>query len=226
MSCPTTVHDNVCVEAEVTITPKVTIGDIRTFCLGNPFIGGCLEPQPFCSFMVGQNICVQVPLTFDAIATAEPKGISCAVPSIGGCPETTACTHTIGFFRNNPEITNALIEAAGESIILGSDSAGLSFTVTTDNADEVLDFNTPAPPAPGSPPFAGQYQILYAQLLAANLNVLNGASCDFAANTIAAANLFIATSPEGGTTGASIVQEPLAEFNAGFAPGCPLHCDD
>lgn len=226
MSCPTTVHNNVCVEAEVTITPDVEVGEIRTFCVGDPFIGGCpVPPQPSCSFMVSQNICVQIPLTFDANASAESAGIACSEPGIGGCSQQTGCTYTIGFFRNNPEVTNALIEDAGGSIVLGSNSSGLSFTVTTSNANDVLDFNTPSPPAPEDPPFAAQYQVLYAQLLAANLNVLNGATCDFASLAIAEANMFIATSPEGGTSGAPAVQEPLAQFNEGIAPGCPEHCE-
>jgi hypothetical protein len=122
-------------------------------------------------------------------------------------------------------VTNALITAAGGSIVLGIDNAGASFTVTTANAGDVLSFNTPSPPAPSSPPFAGQYQVLYAQLLAANLNVLNGATCDFATTAIAAANSFLAASPSGeGMAGAPAVESPLAEFNEGTAPGCPGHC--
>jgi hypothetical protein len=134
------------------------------------------------------------------------------------------CTYTIGFYNNNPDITDALITGAGGSIILGINGNGLSFTVTTANADEVLSFATPSPPAPDSPPFAGQYQVLYAQLLAANLNVLRGATCDFATAAIAAANTFLADSPPGGMMGADAVQQPLATFNQGLAEGCPGLC--
>ncbi|MCX7772312.1 MAG: hypothetical protein N2376_04275, partial [Clostridia bacterium] len=83
----------------------------------------------------------------------------------------------------------------------------------------------PSPPAPSTAPFASQYQVLYAQLLAANLNILNGATCEFAVAAIAAANTFLANSPSGvGMAGAPEVQEPLATFNEGNAPGCPEHC--
>jgi hypothetical protein len=90
----------------------------------------------------------------------------------------------------------------------------------------VLSFNTPSPPAPSSPPFSQQYQVLYAQLLAAKLNVLNGATCAFAAAAIAAADTFIANSPAGGTSGAPAVQDPLELFNSGGAPDCPMHCSE
>ena len=227
MACPTTVHDNVCIGAEVTITPRVEVGDIRSFCLGEPFIGTCEgTPARSCSFGVSQRVCVQIPLTFFADAAAVPTGIVCDDAQPGTCEAPGACTFTIGFFRNHPEETNALITAAGGSIILGSNSTGLSFTVNTTNANDVLSFNTPSPPAPVSPPFSQQYQVLYAQLLAANLNVLNGATCESATDAIAAANAFLAASPVGGMAGAPAVQEPLAEFNEGSASGCPPHCND
>lgn len=227
MACPTTVHDSVCVEAQVRISPEVTVGEIETFCVSEPSIGGCPgTPTPNCSFKVSQRICVQVPLTFNASAEARATGIVCNTPDVGGCPIPTGCTLTIGFFKNHPSVTNALITAAGGSIVLGIDASGLSFTVTTANAAAVLHFNTPSPPAPTTAPFAAQYQVLYAQLLAANLNVLNGATCKAATAAISAANTFIATSPSGGTDGAPDFQEPLADFNEGSASGCPGHCED
>lgn len=227
MACQTTVHESVCVEAVITITPVVEVGEIQTFCVDGPFIGRCTGTlQDSCSFKVSHTICVQIPLTFQANATAVPTGIACGTPASGDCSiEPTVCTFTIGFFRNHPTFTSELIADAGGSIILGSDSTGLSFTVTTANAANVLNFKTPSPPAPTSPPFAQQYQVLYAQLLAANLNVLNGATCDFAATAIEMANSFLASSPTGGMAGAPAVQDPLELFNSGDAPDCPAHCN-
>ncbi len=230
VECPAIVHDTVCVQADVTISPNVVVGKIQSFCVGRPMIGACPgtpSPTENCSFTVSQSICVQVPLTFSAVAIAEPSGIVCGTPEVGPCPVTTACTHTIGFFANHSDITNALITDAGGSIVLGIDNTGASFTVTTTNAGDVLSFDTPTPPAPSSPPFVGQYQVLYAQLLAANLNVLSGATCEFATAAIATANSFLADSPSGvGMAGAPTVQAPLAEFNEGTAPGCPAHCNE
>jgi len=229
--CPTVVHETVSVQAEVTITPKVVVGEVTSYCVGNPIIGTCpLDPCPAekCTFSVSQNICVQVPMTFSAKAEAREAGIVCSTPTAGPCGGTTSCTHTIGYYKNHTEETNALIMAApGGQIILGTDSTGSSITVTTLNANDILSFNTPTPPAPSSPPLANQYQVLYAQLLAANLNLLSGSSCDFATNAIADANAFLEASPSGvGMPGAPGVQEPLAEFNEGNAPGCPLHCTE
>ena len=227
--CPTVVHENVCVQGIVTILPSVTSGESRSQCLGGPIIGSCpgrLERS--CSFTVSQNICVQIPLVFSATATAAPNGLVCGTPGTGECPIGVACTHTIGFYREHPDETNALITATGGSIMLGS-GTGLSFIVTTSNAISVLDFNTPAPPAPDSPPYAGPYQVLYAQLLAAKLNVLRLIAlgvqpCNAALLAIVAADNFLGASPEGGMDGASDVQEPLAQFNEGKALGCPPHC--
>lgn len=228
MACPTTVHDQVCVGASVTIAPQVDVGDIQSFCVGDPFIGSCPGiPAPSCSFNVSQRICVQVPLLFHATATVEPTGIICDDAQTGLCGTPTVCTHTIGYYLNHLTEVGQLITVAGGSIVLGSNSTGLSYTVTTAvEAEAVLSLNTPAPPAPDSPPYAGQYQILYAQLLAANLNVLNGATCTFATDAITAANSFLAMSPPGGMDGAPALQDALAQFNQGNAPNCPLHCSE
>lgn len=232
MGCPAVVHETVCVQGTVTITPDVTSGPSRSFCVGSPMIGRCEgEVTRNCTFTVSQNICVEIPLVFSAIATAVPSGVVCGTPLPTPCPgDVTGCTFSIGHFRRNSEETNALITSAGGSITLG-EGGGLSFTVTTANANDVLDFNVPSPPAPDSPPFANQYQVLYAQLLAAKLNVLNltamGAEiCEFATDAIAAADEFLTNSPEGGMAGAPDVQEDLAQFNEGNAPGCPPHCED
>lgn len=232
LGCETYVHETVCVQGTVTITPKVKSGPSMSFCMGNPFFENCPgELVDTCQFTVSQSICVQIPLTFFAKATAMANGIVCGMPETGHCPSpTTFCTYTIGFFRNHPEVTNSLITNAGGSILLGTGS-GLSFVVTTTNANDVLTLNTDSPPAPENPPLAGQYQNLYAQLLAAKLNVLNlealGAEiCTFATNAIIAADGFLDASPEGGMDGAPDVQEPLELFNSGSAPGCPVHCNN
>jgi hypothetical protein len=84
--CPAVVHETVCVQAEVTITPDVTVGEIESFCVGGPVIGACPgTPVDKCSFVVSQNICVQVPLNFSALATVDHSAIVCATPSTGTC---------------------------------------------------------------------------------------------------------------------------------------------
>lgn len=230
--CQSVVHETVCVQGTVTITPSLVSGTSTSFCVGNPMIGSCPgDLQESCSFTVSQNICVQIPLTFSATASAVENGVVCGEPEIGACLGTTVCTHSVGFYRNNPTFTNTIITNAGGSIILGINNLGLSFTVTTANANDVLNLNTPTPPAPTNPPYAIQYQNLYAQLLAANLNALNIEAhgvdvCSFALLAIEDANEFLANSPTGGTSGAPDYQEPLELFNTGGAPGCPVHCTE
>lgn len=228
--CQSIVHETVCVQGTVTITPSLISGTSTSFCVGNPIIGSCPgDLQPSCSFTVSQNICVQIPLTFSATASAVENGVVCGIPDIGQCEGTTVCTHSIGFYAGHPNFTNQIITNAGGSIILGINNLGLSFTVTTANSSAVLNLNTPSPPAPANPPFAAQYQALYAQLLAANLNALNIQAhgvdvCSFALLAIEDANEFLANSPIGGTSGAPDYQEPLEQFNTGGAPGCPVLC--
>ncbi|MFV0516587.1 MAG: hypothetical protein ACK5MV_04260 [Aminipila sp.] len=229
--CETIVNERVCVQATVTVTPNVDSGPSTSFCLGNPVIGSCkgrLEPQ--CIFTVSQEICVEIPLTFSATATATENGLVCGGIDTQPCQDGNACTHTIGYFRNHSTITNELIANAGGSIILGMDDDGLSFTVTSSNANDVFDFKTPEPPTPTDPPFHQQYLNLYAQLLAANLNVLALQAagfevCSYALQAINEANQFLADSPDGGMANAPEYQTPLERFNSGTAPGCPTHCD-
>lgn len=223
--CPTAVSETICVQANITITPTATVGDVESYCIGLPVIEKCPgEPELECVFTVSQKICVQIPLYFSANAAVIPTGIVCSTPEAGSCPSTRTCTYSIGFFRSHPNIVKVLISTAGGSIILGIGNMGLSFTVTASNVGNVLSLKTPSPPAPSSPPFNDQYQNLYAQLLAANLNILNKATCDYASKAINAANTFLANSPVGGMSGAPAIQTPLKEFNEGIAPGCPTHC--
>jgi hypothetical protein len=124
--CPAIVHETVCVQAEVTIAPDVQVGEVRSFCVDQPVIGPCPgipSPTQTCKFEVSQKICVEIPLTFSATATALPNGIICGTPMTGVCASEAACTHTIGFYSTHPDVTNALIAEAGGSIILGIDSA-------------------------------------------------------------------------------------------------------
>ena len=99
MECPATVHETVCVQANVTIRPRVDVDpeEIQTFCVDGPVIGACEGTLArFCTFTVSQMICVEVPLTFAADVTAEPAGIVCGTPLTGPCaPITFECCEFI-----------------------------------------------------------------------------------------------------------------------------------
>lgn len=126
--CSNVIHEKVNVQAEVTVTPDVEMGQIKYYCLEEPKIRkecprgekvkgkkilrkkklvkktrkeallaskdhenrgiGCCEenhPKDHCTFIVSQNICVEIPLTFSASAAVVPKGVVCATPAVGPC---------------------------------------------------------------------------------------------------------------------------------------------
>lgn len=86
MHNPDKVHDIVCVEATVTITPHVEIGDVKSFRVNDIKIGECCGvSHETCSFKVHQKLCVQIPLEFSATAEAEATGIVCEEAHPGEC---------------------------------------------------------------------------------------------------------------------------------------------
>ncbi len=119
MACEATVHENVCVQAAVTIRPRVDVGDVDTFCID----GVSFRPCPgtvaqFCSFTVSQSICVEIPLTFAADVTAEPSGIVCGTPLVGPCsPVTFECCEFImatqGITANGTRLPSLSIQLCG-----------------------------------------------------------------------------------------------------------------
>lgn len=225
-------HETVRGVAELIITPNIIPGPGSSTCIGDPFfLPEFPETEPDCKFIVGQDICVEFSVSFGAIPSTGQTGIIRVTPEMGSSDEQppSGCTHTIGFYQNHPTETTDLINLAGGEIILGIENGGilqgLSIRVTPASADQVLSSQTPLPD--GTPPnLINQYQQLYAQLLAAQLNVLSGASlCTAASDAISDANDFLASSPVA-IDGAPAIQEVLASYNEGEIPGCPLHCDD
>ncbi len=225
--CTPTVSTEVCVEADVTVTPMVTPGTPVVNCIGDPFIGTCEElgftpsPNGTCTFTVSQVLCVNVPIMFNADVEAVAGDVACGtVFNTPGCENGpgVACTFSRGFYSNNEEAALLLLAEAGGTIILGMDMEGFSLTVTAANIDDVLEGNAPGAPSP-------QYAQLYSQLLTANLNVLNGATCPFATDTINLANMFLAESEQDDDV-ASGIQNLLELYNTGQAPGCPDECPE
>lgn len=107
------------------------------------------------------------------------------------CEECGGCTLTIGYWKNHdgsgPQVDEItpLITAAGDTIWLGTAGKADSVAITT-SAQAVNYLDRQGDSSNG-------INRLYAQLLAAKLNVLNGACDDAVEDTIAAADLFLAT---------------------------------
>lgn len=223
--CTPEVSTQVCVEADVTVTPSVVAGTPTVNCVGNPQTVSCQgrgftpSTTDSCVFTVSQVLCVSIPITFDAEATAVLGLVACGEVFNGpDCQDLpgTSCTLTRGFYLNHPTETLQLLAIAGGTITLGTDNIGLSLVVTATNIFDVLSGDVGPSP---------QYQQLYTQLLTAKLNVLNGATCQFATDTIALADTFLLQATINNAV-ASLIQEMLADFNEGNAQGCPGHCED
>lgn len=96
---PATVHETVCVQAEVMISPDVKVGDIKYYSIDESHLKLypklCLiRPKPTskaCTFEVSQKICVEIPLSFSVKAKAHPRGIICSKPLKGECPGKNDC---------------------------------------------------------------------------------------------------------------------------------------
>lgn len=118
------------------------------------------------------------------------------------------CTYTQGYWKNHPE------EWPLDNIDLGS------VTYTRDESIAILE----------APPCCDATLILAHQLIAAKLNVANGADPSDAAETIADADTWLTAHPLGSQPPNPERQEALAlaenleGYNAGFTG--PGHCDD
>ena len=95
--CATTVAEDVCVDADVAVTPVVEAGPATTTCLGQPQLDPACRRDPCCThgghhgrhtcyFRVRQTIRVCVPLTWGAKADATVAGVACGTPRPGPCP--------------------------------------------------------------------------------------------------------------------------------------------
>jgi hypothetical protein len=85
--CMTIVKEQVCVQANVKIIPKVMVGRISTFC-GDVKIGKCELPacsRETCEFTVSRKLCVQIPLEFSAETFVRPAGHVCGDPELEPC---------------------------------------------------------------------------------------------------------------------------------------------
>ncbi|TCP56034.1 hypothetical protein EV586_103694 [Tumebacillus sp. BK434] len=229
VNCPVTVSDQVCLQADLEIVPSVTTQTISVKCVGGPVLGPCASPPMTaptpCRFSVSQVICAEFKLNFSAEAAVRNTSATCEMPALTPCPPTPppppppppgSCTHTIGFWRNQGvDLTTSFLP-----ILLGN-GGGLSINVTT-TAQAVAILQPSS--GPSSVP---QYNQLYAQLLAANLNVLNGATCAAATAAIAAANEFLSASdtPDQKTVAAALAST-LEQYNSGQLDECPGHCED
>lgn len=81
--CVAVTYQSATVSVPVTVKPKVSAGSINTFCCGDPRIIPspcrmiCNPGSGNCSFILTQNICVEVPIEFSAQALVNCPYIKC-----------------------------------------------------------------------------------------------------------------------------------------------------
>ena len=81
--CIAVTYQSAAVSVPVTVQPKVSTGHINTFCCGEPIITPssykitCNQKSGGCSFVLTQNICVEIPIEFSANACVDSPRIIC-----------------------------------------------------------------------------------------------------------------------------------------------------
>ena len=81
--CIALTYQSAAVSVPIIVRPKVSTGNINTFCCGEPSI----KPSPYkiicsqsggsCSFILTQSICIEIPIEFSAEAAASCPYIEC-----------------------------------------------------------------------------------------------------------------------------------------------------
>lgn len=85
--CDTVVSEDICIQADLKIDPKLCVGEIKTFC-GDAKIGKCNRmpcQNDSCEFSVSQKICIEIPLKFSADAKVDSVGHICGEPELKPC---------------------------------------------------------------------------------------------------------------------------------------------
>jgi hypothetical protein len=125
--------------------------------------------------------------------------IKCTTPGGGG----GGCTRTIGYWKNHPDAITPLLP-----IRIGTEGGTESFQVTTlSKAVDIL----------GIPTASNGIDKLYAQLLAAKLNIKNGADGSDVTSTIQAADDFLANYNSGDWAGSPPLPNALRRQVNGWA---------
>ena len=92
-TCPATGYQSATVCVPVVVTPFATPGTTKTVCCGDPVISsgsttcdGTVNGS--CFFTITQQLCVEVPVNFGAIATVGAPSVEC-----GGATGEDICTN-------------------------------------------------------------------------------------------------------------------------------------
>ncbi len=91
-NCTVVAYQKANVSVPVTVKPKVHAGDVNTFCCGDPHIKRSSYSVRYnhlsdssdssCSFVISQNICIEIPIEFTAKTYVQDPHIECRGASI------------------------------------------------------------------------------------------------------------------------------------------------
>lgn len=90
VTCPAYGYQSATVCVPVTVRPFAIVGATTTTCCGTPIVTPVVTPRPAacagrrngtCTFLISQDICVTVPVSFGARATGGDTFVSCDTAS-------------------------------------------------------------------------------------------------------------------------------------------------
>lgn len=114
-ACSASGFQVVCVEADVQVTPSVVPGRPTVTCIGAPSVvppgqHPCAPFTAVCGFTIAQQICVQVPILFEASSSVTAIRQSCQPASSTSCTPAPGCPFfepkSQGFFAGRFNLTN------------------------------------------------------------------------------------------------------------------------
>lgn len=90
--CERTLFQEADVCTVVTVEPDASCGPVTACCIGDPVLamGNLCLGEPSCTFTVTQQLCLTIPITFNAVGECSDFAIGCQPPSLTDC--TPECT--------------------------------------------------------------------------------------------------------------------------------------
>lgn len=78
ITCDKTIHQKAKVSLPVSVEPFVVYGKIKAKCCGNPKIS--IECKDNCSYVITQEICIDIPLKFGVTTEIKDEYVVCETP--------------------------------------------------------------------------------------------------------------------------------------------------
>jgi hypothetical protein len=80
ITCEKNVHQKAKVSLPISVEPFVVAGKIKARCCGNPKV--LIDCRDNCSYVITQEICIDIPLKFGVLTEIKDEHIECEPPYI------------------------------------------------------------------------------------------------------------------------------------------------